>query len=213
MLDCIASGCMWVDMQATGVDIIISAPQKGWSGPPCCGLVMLNERANAKLQETDSNSFAIDLKKWSQIMDAYESGAHAYHSTMPTESLRQFRDVMQETVDFGLDKARQAQHDLGMQVRTLLAQKGFKSVAAAGFEAPGVVVSYTDDPNMQNGSAFSKIGMQIAAGVPLMCDEGDDFKSFRIGLFGLDKLGDVDRSVRALADALNQVATESAPTT
>ena len=210
VLDCIASGCMWVDMEATGVDVVISAPQKGWSGPPCCGLVMLNERANAKLQETDSNSFAIDLKKWSQIMDAYESGAHAYHATMPTESLRLFRDVMQETVEFGLDKAKQAQHELGTQVRALLAQKGFKSVAAAGYEAPGVVVSYTDDPNMQNGSAFAKIGMQIAAGVPLMCDEGDDFKSFRIGLFGLDKLADVDRSVQSLANALNELATSKA---
>lgn len=205
VLDCIASGCMWVDMQATGVDIVISAPQKGWSGPPCCGLVMLSEQATAKLQETDSNSFAMDLKKWSQIMGAYESGAHAYHATMPTESLRQFRDVMQETVEFGLANAKQAQHELGTQVRALLAQKGYKSVAAAGFEAPGVVVCYTDKPDFQNGSAFSKIGMQIAAGVPLMCDEGDTFKSFRIGLFGLDKLKDVDRSVHALADALNQV--------
>jgi len=205
VLDCIASGCMWVDMKATGVDVIISAPQKGWSGPPCCGLVMLSEQANAKLSETESNSFAIDLKKWSQIMDAYESGAHAYHATMPTESLRQFRNVMQETVDFGLGNAKQAQHELGAQIRALLAQKGFKSVAGAGFEAPGVVVSYTDNADMQNGSAFAKIGMQIAAGVPLMCDEGDNFKSFRIGLFGLDKLKDVERSVQSLADALNQL--------
>lgn len=205
VLDCIASGCMWVDMKATGVDVVISAPQKGWSGPPCCGLVMLSEQANEKLQNTDSNSFAIDLKKWSQIMEAYESGAHAYHSTMPTESLRQFRDVMQETVEFGLDNAKQAQHELGTQVRALLAQKGFKSVASAGFEAPGVVVCFTDNPNMQNGSAFAKIGMQIAAGVPLMCDEGEDFKSFRIGLFGLDKLKDVERSVQSLAGALNQL--------
>ncbi len=210
VLDCIASGCIWVDMKATGVDVIISAPQKGWSGPPCCGLVMLSEQAHAKLQETDSNSFAIDLKKWSQIMDTYESGAHAYHSTMPTESLRQFRNVMQETVEFGLGNAMQAQHELGAEVRALLAQKGFKSVASAGFEAPGVVVCYTDNPAMQNGSAFAKIGMQIAAGVPLMCDEGDNFKSFRIGLFGLDKLKDVEGSVQSLATALNQLPTGDA---
>jgi len=189
VLDCIASGCLWVDMQETGVDVGISAPQKGWSGPPCCGLVMLSERATEKLDSTQSNSFSIDLKKWHQIMEAYESGGHAYHSTMPTESLRQFRNVMQETVDFGLDKACQSQIELGAQVRGLLEQKGFKSVAAEGFQAPGVVV---------------KVGLQIAAGVPLMCDEGDDFKSFRIGLFGLDKLSDIDRTVASLADALNK---------
>jgi len=206
VLDCIASGCLWVDMKATGVDVLISAPQKGWSGPPCCGLVMLSELATEKLGSTQSNSFSIDLKKWHQIMQAYESGGHAYHATMPTESLRQFRDVLQETIDFGLQRAKQSQLELGSQVRGLLEQKGFNSVAAKGFEAPGVVVSYTDNPAIQNGQAFAKIGLQIAAGVPLMCDEGDNFKSFRIGLFGLDKLSDIDRSVRSLADALNQLS-------
>jgi len=205
VLDCIASGCMWVDMKATGVDVVISAPQKGWSGPPCCGLVMLSELAHNKLATTNSNSFSIDLKKWHQIMEAYEAGGHAYHSTMPTESLRQFRDVMQETVAFGIDKAKNQQSELGTQVRGLLEQKGFVSVAADGYQAPGVVVSYTDNPAIQNGQSFAKVGMQIAAGVPLMCDEGDEFKSFRIGLFGLDKLANVDRSVQSLADALNQL--------
>jgi len=205
VLDCVASGCLWVDMKALGIDVVISAPQKGWSGPPCCGLVMLSEAAQEKLGSTNSNSFAIDLKKWHQIMEAYESGGHAYHSTMPTESLRQFRDVMQETVAFGLDNAKQAQIELGSQARGLLVQKGFKSVAADGFQAPGVIVSYTDNPAIQNGQSLAKVGMQIAAGVPLMCDERDDFKSFRIGLFGLDKLGNIDRSVKALADAFNQV--------
>jgi len=205
VLDCIASGCLWVDMKALGIDVVISAPQKGWSGPPCCGLVMLSERAHDKLETTNSNSFSIDLKKWHQIMQAYESGGHAYHSTMPTESLRQFRDVMQETIDFGLDNAKQAQIELGSQTRGLLVQKGFKSVAADGFQAPGVVVSYTDNPAIQNGQSFAKVGMQIAAGVPLMCDESEDFKSFRIGLFGLDKLSNIDRSVQSLADAINNL--------
>jgi len=205
VLDCIASGCLWVDMKALGIDVVISAPQKGWSGPPCCGLVMLSEAAQEKLGTTNSNSFAIDLKKWHQIMEAYESGGHAYHSTMPTESLRQFRDVMQETVDFGLDNAKQAQVDLGSQARGLLVQKGYKSVAADGFQAPGVIVSYTDNPAIQNGQSLAKVGMQIAAGVPLMCDEREDFKSFRIGLFGLDKLANIDRSVQSLADAFNQL--------
>jgi len=205
VLDCIASGCLWVDMKALGVDVVISAPQKGWSGPPCCGLVMLSELAQDKLETTNSNSFAIDLKKWHQIMQAYVSGGHAYHSTMPTESLRQFRDVMQETIAFGLDNARQAQIELGSQTRGLLVQKGFRSVAAEGFQAPGVVVSYTDNPAIQNGQSFAKVGMQIAAGVPLMCDEGEDFKSFRIGLFGLDKLSNIDRSVQSLAYTLNKL--------
>ena len=202
VLDCIASGCMWVDMQATGVDVLISAPQKGWSGPPCCGLVMLSEKAHAKIADTNSSSFSIDLKKWLQIMEAYEGGGHAYHSTMPTESLRQCRDVMQETVDFGLAKAMQCQQELCDRTRAVLEAKGFASVAAAGFQAPGVVVSYTDNPAMQNGSVFAKLGMQIAAGVPLMCDEGDNFKTFRIGLFGLDKLMHVDRTVSALEAAV-----------
>ncbi len=205
VLDCIASGCLWVDMKALDIDVVISAPQKGWSGPPCCGLVMLSELAQEKLNSTNSTSFSIDLKKWHQIMEAYESGGHAYHSTMPTESLRQFRDVMQETIVFGLDNAKQSQIELGSQARGLMVQKGFKSVAAEGFQAPGVIVSYTDNPAIQNGQSLAKVGMQIAAGVPLMCDEREDFKSFRIGLFGLDKLANIDRSVQSLADAFNQL--------
>jgi len=205
ILDCIASGCLWVDMKALGIDVVISAPQKGWSGPPCAGLVMLSEQACARLAETNSNSFSIDLKKWHEIMQAYEGGAHAYHATMPTESLRQFRDVMLETIQFGLDKAKLTQIALGTQVRALLESKGYQSVAAEGFQASGVVVSYTDNPDFQNGSAFKKIGMQIAAGVPLMCDEPDDFRSFRLGLFGLDKLGNVDGSVASLQQAFDQL--------
>lgn len=202
VLDCIASGCMWVDMKGTGVDVLISAPQKGWSGPPCCGLVMLSERAYEKIAETNSTSFAIDLKKWLQIMEAYEGGGHAYHSTMPTEALRQCRDVMQETVNFGLPQAQQSQQELGNRIRGVLEANGHESVAAAGFHAPGVVVSYTQNAHIQNGSAFAQLGIQIAAGVPLMCDEGDNFKTFRIGLFGLDKLKNVDRTVAEFESAL-----------
>lgn len=205
VLDCIASGAIWVDMQKTGVDVLISAPQKGWSGPPCAGLVMMSERAREAINTTTSNSFAIDLKKWLDIMEAYEGGGHAYHATMPTESLRVFRDVLKETEDFGLELAHRRQQQLGDKVRALLVERGFKSVASAGFQAPGVVVSYTSEASIQNGSLFKDAGMQVAAGVPLMCDEGDDFSTFRIGLFGLDKLKNVDRTVATFEKALDQV--------
>ena len=195
VLDCIASGCAWVDMKATGVDVLISAPQKGWSATPSAGLVMLSERAIARMDETTSNSFAVDLKKWFQIMQAYENGGHAYHATMPTDGLKAFRDTMAETRDYGFDKLRDAQFELGAKVRALLAEKGIQSVAAEGFGAPGVVVSYTNDPEIQTGRAFAAKGMQIAAGVPLQCDEPQGFQTFRLGLFGLDKLYDVDATV------------------
>ncbi len=195
VLDCIASGCIWVDMKATGVDVLISAPQKGWSSTPSAGLVMMSAAARARLEETTSNSFAIDLKKWLQIMETYEGGGHAYHATMPTDGLRAFRDTMQETQGVGFAALKDKQTALGQSVRSLLASKGIKSVAAPGFEAPSVVVSYTDDPDMQNGKKFMAEGMQIAAGVPLQVDEPEDFRTFRIGLFGLDKLEDVDQTV------------------
>ncbi|GAB4535355.1 MAG: aminotransferase class V-fold PLP-dependent enzyme [Ruegeria sp.] len=205
VLDCIASGCAWVDMKATGVDVLISAPQKGWSASPCAGLVMLSDRAEARLAETTSDSFALDLKKWRQIMQAYEGGGHAYHATMPTDALRAFRDTMLETRDHGFDKLRDAQWRLGNAVRALLRDKGVVSVAAEGFGAPGVVVSYTDDPEVQNGKKFAALGMQIAAGVPLQCDEPEGFSTFRLGLFGLDKLYDVDGTVARLKRVLDQV--------
>ncbi len=203
VLDCIASGTIWVDMAATGVDILISAPQKGWSGPPCCALVMLNERARAAIANTTSSSFACDLKKWLQIMEAYENGGFAYHATMPTDSLARVRDVMKETEHYGFDKVRAEQQELGDKVRALLVSKGFKSVAAPGFQAPGVVVSYTDDPEIQNGKKFIALGLQSAAGVPLQCDEPADFQTFRIGLFGLDKLHNVDRTVQYIEKAID----------
>lgn len=205
VLDCIASGTLWVDMQALGVDILISAPQKGWSGPPCCGLVMLSQRARQTMDETESSSFAMDLKKWHQIMLAYEGGAHAYHATMPTDSLRQFRDVMLEAKAFGFDELKRRQQELGDRVRALLRARGVISVAADGFDAPGVVVAYTEDADIQSGARFAAEGMQIAAGVPLQCDERDDFRSFRLGLFGLDKLKDVGQTVSRLENVLDEV--------
>ncbi len=205
VLDCIASGCAWVDMQATGVDVLISAPQKGWSSTPCAGLVMMSERAVARMGETESDSFAVDLKKWHSIMAAYEGGGHAYHATMPTEGLVMFRDAMIETRDYGFEKLREAQFELGNTVRAVLADKGVRSVAADGFGAPGVVVSYTSDPEVQSGRAFAARGMQIAAGVPLQCDEGEGFSTFRLGLFGLDKLYDVDATVARLRNVLDEV--------
>ncbi|UWR06116.1 aminotransferase class V-fold PLP-dependent enzyme [Ruegeria sp. B32] len=205
VLDCIASGCAWIDMKATGVDVLISAPQKGWSASPCAGLVMLSDRAEARLAETASDSFALDLKKWRQIMQAYEGGGHAYHATMPTDALRAFRDTMLETRDHGFEKLRDAQWRLGNAVRAMLRDKGVVSVAAEGFGAPGVVVSYTDDPEVQNGKKFAALGMQIAAGVPLQCDEPEGFSTFRLGLFGLDKLYDVDGTVARLKRVLDQV--------
>ncbi len=205
VLDCIASGCVWVDMEKTGVDVLISAPQKGWSASPSAGLVMLSERAEARLAGTESDSFALDLKKWRQIMQAYEAGGHAYHATMPTDALRAFRDTMAETKAYGFDKLRDAQWELGNAVRAMLREKGVVSVAAEGFGAPGVVVSYTSDPEIQTGKKFAALGMQIAAGVPLQCDEPEGFMTFRLGLFGLDKLYDVPATVARLKKALDQV--------
>lgn len=205
VLDCIASGTLWVDMKDSGVDILISAPQKGWSASPCSALVMLGENARKQIDETTSSSFACDLKKWLQIMEAYENGGHAYHATMPTDALLKFRDTMKETEAYGFDKVKQEQLGLGKKARALLTSKGFKSVAAEGFQAPGVVVSYTDDNDIHNGKKFMAEGLQIAAGVPLQCDEPEGFQTFRIGLFGLDKLHNVDRTVSHLNDALEKI--------
>jgi aspartate aminotransferase-like enzyme len=205
VLDCIASGAIWVDMKEQGIDVLISAPQKGWSGSPCCALVMMSNAALEVLEHTQSNSFACDLKKWLEIMRAYENGGHAYHATMPTDSLVKFSKVMQETKAFGFDKVHAAQQQLGDKVRALLVAKGIKSVAAQGFQAPGVVVCYTRDPGFQNGTKFAAKGMQIAAGVPLQCDEPEDFMTFRLGLFGLDKLYNVDAAVATFSDTLGQL--------
>ena len=212
VLDCIASGAMWVNMASTGVDVLVSAPQKGWSGSPCCAMVMLSERARKHIDSTQSSSFACDLKKWLQIMESYEKGTHSYHTTMPTDALTRLREVMLETKTYGFDKVRQEQIDLGSRVRDLLESRGIVSVAADGFKAPGVVVSYTTDPEIQNSKKFLALGLQTAAGVPLQCDERPDFMSFRIGLFGLEKLHNIDRSVAHLETALTKLGfTEKLP--
>ncbi len=205
VLDCVASGAMWVDMQKTGVDVLISAPQKGWSSTPCCAMVMLSERARQAIESTQSSSFSCDLKKWMTIAEGYEKGQHAYHTTMPTDALVKLRDVMLETREYGFAKVRDEQLALGNKVRQLLESRGFPSVAAEGFKAPGVVVSYTTNPEIQSGKAFMAVGLQTASGVPLQCDEGPDFKTFRIGLFGLEKWHNVDRTVNYLAKALDAI--------
>ena len=205
VLDCIASGAMWVDMQATGVDVLISAPQKGWSSSPCCAMVMLSERARIAIDGTTSSSYACDLKKWLQIMETYEKGGHAYHATLPTDALTRLAEVMKETQAYGFAKVRAEQMALGKKVRELFESRGLKSVAAEGFKAPGVVVSYTTDPEIQSSKKFLAEGLQTAAGVPLQCDEGADFMTFRIGLFGLDKWHNVDKTVANLAGALDRI--------
>ncbi|MEQ6888852.1 aminotransferase class V-fold PLP-dependent enzyme [Halomonas sp. CS7] len=203
VLDCIASGTLWVDMQDVGVDVLVSAPQKGWSGSPCCGMVMLSRQAREIIEETTSTSFACDLKKWLSIMETYEGGGHAYHATLPTDGLRQLRDVMNETRQYGFDRVYEEQREVGRLVREMLAKHGYKSVAAPGFEAPGVVVSYAEDEAIV--AKFLEAGVQVAAGVPLMCDEGDNFRTFRIGLFGLDKLHHPERTLESLETALSKV--------
>lgn len=205
VLDCIASGAIWIDMKECGVDVLISAPQKGWSASPAFGMVILSSDAAEKINETKSTSYSCDLLKWLQIMQAYESGGHAYHATMPTDAIKHFRDTVNETAEFGFDNARKNQQELGDKVSALLERNNITSVAAKGFQAPGVIVSYTTDKEIQNGSKFKDIGMQIAAGVPLQCDEGDDYQTFRLGLFGLDKLKDVDAVVKKLEQAIKQV--------
>lgn len=205
VLDCIASGTVWVDMKALGVDVLVSAPQKGWSASPCCGLVMMSQVARERIEGTTSTSFACDLKKWLNIMEAYEQGGHAYHATMPTDGLTRFRDIMIETQEYGFDKVREEQLTLGAKVRDLFAERGIKSVAAEGFGAPGVVVCYTTDNGIHTGKKFAEVGLQIAAGVPLQCDEPEDYQTFRIGLFGLDKLHNTDDTVARLSEALDKV--------
>ena len=206
VVDSVASGAIWLDMKALGIDVLISAPQKGWSSTPCCAMVMLGEKARERIDATQSSSYSADLRKWLQIMEAYDGGGHLYHATLPTDGLTHLRDRMAETERFGFDKACEAQWELGRRVRALLVERGFPSVAAAGFEAPGVVVSYTTDPDIQSGRRFRDLGLQTAAGVPLQVDEPADFRTFRLGLFGLDKLQNIDRTVGTLKEALDQIS-------
>jgi aspartate aminotransferase-like enzyme len=201
---------MWVDMKACKVDVVISAPQKGWSSSPCCALIGLSARARTKIDSTQSTSFSTDLKKWLQIMETYEKGGHVYHTTMPTDALKILRNVMQETQALGFDHLRNQQIELGKKVRAMLVGRGYPSVAAPGFQAAGVVVSYTEDPDIQTGKKFIALGLQTAAGVPLQCDERPDFRTFRIGLFGLEKLTHVDRTVAHLEKAMDQIQSVAA---
>jgi len=210
VLDCIASGAMWVDMKACNVDLIITAPQKGWSSSPCCAMVAMSERAREQIESTQSTSFSMDLKRWLQIMEAYEKGGHVYHTTMPTDALKILRNVMKETQSLGFAALKAKQQELGDKVRTLLVSNGYQPVAAKGFQAPGVVVSYTKDPDIQSGKKFIALGLQTAAGVPLQCDERPDFRTFRIGLFGLEKLAHIDRAVGHLAGALEKITEKEA---
>jgi aspartate aminotransferase-like enzyme len=205
VLDCIASGAMWVDMKACNVDVLITAPQKGWSSSPCCALIAMGDRARERIESTQSSSFSMDLKKWLQIMEAYEKGGHVYHTTMPTDALKILRNVMKETQSLGFAALKAKQQELGDKVRALLVSNGYHSVSAKGFQSPGVVVSYTKDPDIQSGKKFIALGMQTAAGVPLQCDERPDFRTFRLGLFGLEKLAHVDRTVGHLAAALERI--------
>jgi aspartate aminotransferase-like enzyme len=205
VLDCIASGAMWVDMKACNVDVLITAPQKGWSSSPCCALIAMGDRARERIESTQSSSFSMDLKKWLQIMEAYEKGGHVYHTTMPTDALKILRNVMRETQALGFAALKQKQIELGSKVRELLVSKGYDSVSAKGFQASGVVVSYTKDPDIQSGKKFIALGLQTAAGVPLQCDERPDFRTFRIGLFGLEKLANVDRTVGQLSKAIEKI--------
>ncbi|QWD68894.1 alanine--glyoxylate aminotransferase family protein [Polynucleobacter sp. VK25] len=212
VLDCIASGAMWVDMKACNVDVLISAPQKGWSSSPCCALIALGERGRERIDSTQSTSFSMDLKKWLQIMEAYEKGGHVYHTTMPTDALKILRNVMKETQSLGFAALKAKQIELGTKVRELLVSKGYPSVAVKGYQSPGVIVSFTKDPEIQSGKKFIALGLQTAAGVPLQCDERPDFRTFRLGLFGLEKLANVDRTVGHLATALEKITeTEAQP--
>jgi len=212
VLDCIASGATWVDMKACNVDVLITAPQKGWSSSPCCAMVAISDRARERIESTQSSSFSMDLKKWLQIMEAYEKGGHVYHTTMPTDALKILRNVMKETQSLGFAALKAKQQELGDKVRALLVSNGYHSVAAKGFQSPGVVVSFTKDPDIQSGKKFIALGMQTAAGVPLQCDERPDFRTFRLGLFGLEKLAHVDRTVDHLATALERITeTEAQP--
>lgn len=206
VLDCIAAGVVWADMAALGVDVLVTAPQKDWSAEPGCAMVGLSRRALEVMERTQSTSFALDLKKWREIMLAYENGGHAYHATMPTGVISGLRDAMAETRERGFDAVREQQFTLGRKVRALLAERGFPSVAAPGFEAPGVVVSYTTDPDIRTGRKFLAQGLQTAAGVPLQCDEPATFSTFRLGLFGLDKLADIEGTVARLGSAIDRIA-------
>lgn len=205
VLDCVASGASWVSMTDTGVDVLVSAPQKGWSGTPCAGYVMLSPAGRDAVKRTTSTSFAVDLKKWLFITDEYGEGRTPYHATLPTDGLAHNAALMAEARDRGLENLRAAQIDLGTKVRALLEERGISPICTGEFAAPSVVVAYTDDPDVKSGAKFKQAGVQVAGGVPLQCGEPESFSTFRLGLFGLDKLGDVDGTVDRLRTALDEL--------
>ena len=207
VLDCIASGTVWVDMKELGVDVIISAPQKGWTGPACCAMVMMSDLAAKKMAEAKESSFSLSLKKWTTLMESYENGGWAYHTTMPTDGIRDFHEVTVETMKFGIGNLKNSQLALGKSAHAMLESKGLVSVAAPGFQAPGVLVYHSpcasENPIMLN--KFKEYGLQIAMGVPWRIDEPEVMKTFRVGLFGLDKMGDIEGTVSTLENAVDKV--------
>merc|ERR1712176_787139 len=207
VLDCIASGTVWVDMKALGVDVVISAPLKGWTGPTCSALVMLSERAAEKMAEKEESSFTLSLKRWSAIMDTYEAGGFGYHTTMPTDALRDFHEVSVEVLKIGLPELKQNQYELGKTARAALDKRGLTSVSAPGYQAPGVLVYHCplEIENLDMMKKFKKNNLQIAMGVPWKLDEPEGMKTFRLGLFGLDKLGDIHGTVKTLTSALDPI--------
>ncbi|MDO5726803.1 MAG: aminotransferase class V-fold PLP-dependent enzyme [Bowdeniella nasicola] len=209
ILDCIASGPLWVDMEDIGVDVLISAPQKGWSGSPTAGYVMLNARARRAVADSTGSSFALDLRTWMDIADAYVGGSHAYHATMPTDTLLANVRAMEETLNLGLDQARERQWELGNGIRQVCEQAGFTSVAAPPWQAPTVAVMYCPDPTIV--AAYADVGVQVAAGVPLKVGEREDYSAFRLGLFGLDKLTDVPAAIARLRRATAQLPASVTP--
>ena len=203
VLDCIASGTYWTDMKALNVDVVITAPQKGWTGPACVGLTMLSERATEAVRASKPKSMVLNLSKWLDVAESYDNGGFMYYTTMPTDAITLFRDVAAETKEYGFAKAKEDFILLGQEVRDMMASKGFTTVAADGYHAPGVVVAYTDDPNMF--PKFKSQGFQVAAGVPFMIDEPTGNHTFRIGLFGIDKLYNRARTVSRLAEGIDAV--------
>lgn len=205
VLDCIASGAAWVDMKALNIDVVITAPQKGWSSAPCCALIAMSSFARQTLDNTKSTSYSMDVLKWTQVMETYEKGAFIYHTTMPTNALKELRNTMLETESLGFDNLKNNQYELGTKVRDMLVDYGYPSVSNYGYHAPGVVVCYTTDKDIQNTSKFRELGYQTAAGVPLQLGERNDFQTFRIGLFGIDKLMNIDSTVKTLKEALDRL--------
>ena len=205
VLDCVASGSLFVDMEILGIDLLLTAPQKGWSSTPCAGVIMLNKNAREKIKKTTSSSYSCDLHKWLTVMESYEDNNYTYHTTFPTDGLKNFRTNILEIKKIGYQKTTDLQIQLGQKMRKLTEDFGYVSVAAKGYKAPTVIVNYTSEEDMKSGKKFADLGVQIAAGMPLEIGEPSDFMSFRIGLFGIDKLLNIDRTVENFKAALEKI--------